>query len=663
MGGAIQGKALKLDGNVSTLAGQPYQIKFPYGVIATGADLYVTDTINSTIRKVVKATGEVTTLAGSFGLVGSDDGIGAAARFYYPTGITTDGTNLYVTDTGNNTIRKVMIATGEVTTLAGSDDSWGSTDGIGAAAGFEAPHGITTDGANLYVTDSGNNTIRKVEIATGLVTTLAGRAGSNVLIDATGFKAPFNQPTGIATDGTNLYVADTGNATIRQVALGTGVVTTLAGGAQRVGSSDGIGSAAWFYHPSGISTDGTNLFVTDTGNYTIRKVVIATGAVSTLVSSAQFNRPSDIGFANWIGELSVFLRREGLSGVTTDGTNLYVANTGDRTIHKVDIATGAVTTLVSGGDGASDGSGKSARFKSPTDVTTDGTNLYVADLRNNTIRKVVIATGAVTTLAGSAGASGSTDGIGTTARFNNPYGVTTDGKNLYVTDRGNGTIRKVVIATGEVTTLAGNAGISGTADGTGPMAKFFMPHGITTDGRNLYVTDSGNNTIRKVVIATREVTTLAGSAGIIGSTDATGSLARFNFPFGIVTDGNNLYVTDRNNCTIRKIVIATGEVTTIAGGGNYGQADGLGRAARFDFPTGMTTDGTNLYVADAANNTIRKVVVATTEVTTLAGRAGVNGSADDTGSLARFDGPYGITTDGISLYVADLLNNTIRTIK
>jgi hypothetical protein len=217
-------------------------------------------------------------------------------------------------------------------------------------------------------------------------------------------------------------------------------------------------------------------------------------------------------------------------------------------------------------------------------------------------------TGTVTTLAGTAGVSGSTDGIGAAARFYYPEGITTDNTNLYVADSNNGTIRKVVIATGTVTTLAGTAGVTGSANGTGAAAEFTSPEDITTDGANLYVADTWNNTIRKVVITTRAVTTLAGTAGVFGSTDGTGAAAWFNRPRGITTDGTNLYVADTFNHTIRKVVIATGAVTTFAGtAGLTGSTDGMGAAARFYFPVGITTDGTNLYVADMENNTIRVV--------------------------------------------------------
>jgi sugar lactone lactonase YvrE len=328
--------------------------------------------------------------------------------------------------------------------------------------------------------------------------------------------------------------------------------------------------------------------------------------------------------------------------------------------------TAAVTTLagIAGSSGSTDGTGAAVRFNFPFGMTADGTNLYVVDSSNHTIRKIVISTGEVTTLAGTAGYQGSADGTGAAARFYYPYGITTDGTNLYVADSGNNTIRKIVISTGAVTTLAGTAQSVGSSDGNGAVARFNNPFGITTDGTNLYVADSWNHTIRKIVISTGEVTTLAGTAGYQGSTDGTGAAARFYYPYGITTDGTNLYIADTSNCTIRKIVISTGEVTTLAGtAGLGGSTDGTGAAARFYLPYGITTDGTNLYVADSVNQLIRKIVISTGEVTTLAGTAGASGSADGTGAAARFNYPYGITTDGTNLYVADSGNNTIRKIQ
>jgi len=287
----------------------------------------------------------------------------------------------------------------------------------------------------------------------------------------------------------------------------------------------------------------------------------------------------------------------------------------------------------------------------------------VVDYGNNTIRQIVISTGAVTTLAGTAGVSGSADGTGGAAQFNGPRGISTDGVNLYVSDTDNNTIRQIVISTGAVTTLAGTAGVTGSADGMGGAAQFNFPYGVTIGGTNLYVVEQGNNTIRQIVISTGAVTTLAGTAGVSGSADGTGGAAQFNQPDGITIDGSNLYVSDTMNNTIREVVISTGAVTTLAGtAGVTGSLDGIGSAALFNQPRLPTVLGTALYVADSMNNTIRKVVISTGAVTTLAGTAGVAGSVDGIGSAALLNQPRAIGTDGANLYVSDTGNNTIRQI-
>jgi DNA-binding beta-propeller fold protein YncE len=279
-------------------------------------------------------------------------------------------------------------------------------------------------------------------------------------------------------------------------------------------------------------------------------------------------------------------------------------------------STGVVTTVPSS-------------FSSPFGITTDGLNLYVADYKKGLIKKIVIATGAISTLAG------------TDAFIAAPAGVTTDGTNLYVTDTASSSIYKVSVATGRVTKLSQSG------------AGFFHPYGITTDGTNLYVADSDNSTIKKIVIATGAATTLA-----------TG----FSRPIGITTDGVHLYVADTGSNTIKKIVIGTGTVTTLAGSTFIGSSDGTGTTTSFNNPYGITTDGTNLFVADQGNNTIRKIVIATGVVTTLTGSPppAAPGSADtnNTDKLpVSFSHPHGITTDGFSLYVVDTDNNTIRKIQ
>jgi hypothetical protein len=235
------------------------------------------------------------------------------------------------------------------------------------------------------------------------------------------------------------------------------------------------------------------------------------------------------------------------------------------------------------GVGGADGTGSAARFYNPYSVAVDSAgNVYVADSSNDMIRKITPA-GVVTTLAG--GKMGSTDGIGNAARFYDPCGVAVDSAgNVYSADSGNHTIRKIT-PFGVVTTLAGLAGSRGNADGTGSAARFSSPSDVATDSAdNFYVADFGNQTIRKITPA-GVVTTLAGLAGSMGGADGTGSAARFHSPEGVVVDGaGNVYVADTENSTIRKITSA-GVVTTLAGlAGSEGSANGSGSAARFNWP-------------------------------------------------------------------------------
>jgi len=612
--------------------GTAAQFVGPWAVTSDGAgNLFVADRSNNTIRKIAIATGAVTTLAGSPGLSGSSEGTGTAARFSSPMGVAYDGSgNLFVADTDSSTIRKVVVATGVVTTFAGSAGNPDSTDGTGTAARFSGPEGMASDGVNLFVADVYNHTIRQIEIATGVVTTLAGSPGTSGSTDGTGTAARFNSPTAIASDGAgNLFVADTNNHTIRQVVVSTGAVTTLAGSPGTSGSTNGNGTEALFNNPMGVATAISNsaktLLVADNGNNVIRSIAIDTGAVTTLAGSVGLS-----GNTDGVGAIARFNYP---GGMVTVGANLYVADWANYTIRKVVLSTGAVTTFAGSplNSGSTDGTGASARFNVPEKLANDSDgSLFVADSLNHVIRKVVVSTGVVSTLVGSAGNSGITDGVGTAARFNEPAGLASDGLgNLFVANTSSNTIRQIVIDTATVTTLAGYWAGSGSADGTGTDARFNRPYGLASDGAgDLFVADQSNHTIRKVVVSTGAVTTLAGSAGTSGSADGTGTAAGFNDPMGVAFDGEgNLFVADTENHTIRKIVVTTGAVTTFAGSaGNSGSSDGTGTAARFNYPLDIASDKAgNLFVADTENHTIRKIVIATQVVTTVVGVPEQNG--------------------------------------
>ena len=335
------------------------------------------------------------------------------------------------------------------------------------------------------------------------------------------------------------------------------------------------------------------------------------------------------------------------------------------------------TTLAgsAGNFGSTDGTNGTARFLSPTGAALDSaTNLYVTD--GNAIRRLSQSgtNWVVSTLAGVAGQHGAFDGTNSSARFNFPNDVAVDGAgNLYVADTYNDDIRKVtpVGTNWVVSTIAGVAGTNGPADGTNSGARFNNPYGIALDGAgNLYVADTGNNTIRKVAPAGTNwvVSTIAGQAGPGGSADGTNATARFNGPAALAVDStNNIYVADFGNNTIRKVTpMGTNwVVSTLAGLAlASGSADGTNNNARFNQPQGIAVDaGGRLYVADSGNDTIRKLRPAGTNwiVTTLAGLAGATGSADGTGSAARFNSPDGIAIDsGGSAYVVDAGNFTVR---
>jgi len=345
--------------------------------------------------------------------------------------------------------------------------SWSSSN---TAVATVNSSGVVTPGSLLGACTITVKTIDGGETATctvttslaGVVTTVAGSTTAGYT-DATGTAARFNNPTGVATDGTNLYVVDNGNNMIRQIVITTGAVTTLAG-STTPGSANGNGTKASFNSPTGVATDGTNLYISDTGNNTIRQIVIATGAVTTL---ATVNDPL---------------------GIATDRTNLYVASGNNHCIDTIVIANSTVTTLVdtSAPNGGVGGTMPPGGFLEPYGVCTDGTNLYFTESNTNTecISRIVINTKAFSTMV---------------SGFTRTEGLATDGTNLYLADHGANMILKIVISSGIVTTEAGSTA-SGSANGTGAAAGFSGPGDVTLclSMPALFVADSANNMIREI---------------------------------------------------------------------------------------------------------------------------------------------------------------------
>jgi hypothetical protein len=591
-------------------AGSSARFNQPLGVaVDTAGNVYVADTGNHTIRKMTLAGGNwsVSTLAGLAGVSGSTDGTGAGARFYEPEAVAVDTSiNVYVADTWNHTIRAIT-SSGVVTTLAGSAGNSGTNDGVGSGARFYQPQGVAVDSlGNIYVADTANQTIRKLNSG-GSVSTLAGSAGNYGSADGTGTSARFYQPAALSVDiFGNVYVADYFNSTVRMVTP-AGAVSTLAGSVGNFGNADGINSAARFRGPQGIAAIGTStitLYVADSGNGTIR--TIAPLGVNWLVTTRAGS--ASAGSADGIGGNARFYG-PGAVALGSTGT-VYVADSANSTIRQITPA-GPATTLAgaAGTNGSSDGLGGDARFFAPQGIALDSAgNLYVADSLNATIRKVT-AGGSVTTLAGSAGKYGLDDGTGSSARFYQPAGIAVDSLGyVYVADSWNQTIRKITPG-GVVSTLAGSVGNIGSADGTNSAARFNGPAGIAVDSTgNLYVSDFFNHTIRKVTPA-GTVTTLAGLGGVWGNADGTNSDARFFEPVGVTVDAaGNVYVADSGNYTVRKLaqVGTNWVVTTVAGvAGVGGSAGGVGTDVRFNYPAGVAVNSAGLVcVADTGNNTV-----------------------------------------------------------
>ena len=324
------------------------------------------------------------------------------------------------------------------------------------------------------------------------------------------------------------------------------------------------------------------------------------------------------------------------------------------------VSTITVSTLAGSGlGGYLDGTGAGALFTEPVGIASDRqNNLYITDDLIYYLRKCTT-TGTVSTIAGM-GVLGFADGNGASAKLGYAYGAAVDGTgNVFITDVYNARIRKITAA-GIVSTVAGS-GTAGFADGSSGAAKFNEPYGIAADAQgNLYVADEGNNRIRKITPA-GVVSTLAGN-GSFGSIDGNGASATFSSPTGVTVDAQgNLYVADRLGNHIRKVT-PNGDVSTVAGSGASGSADGNGTAAQFRLPAGITlASNGNLYVTDESNHSIRMITPAGV-VSTIAG-TGKKGFADGNGVAAQFSDPLGITSDAQgNLYVADFGYHRIRKI-
>lgn len=517
---------------------------------------------------------------------------GAAPTPYRaPDSLVKLGDALYITD--EHGIDRVDLVTNDVVVVTGDRMNPGSKNGAFAEARFANPSGIATDGQNLYVADTNNHTVRKIDLANQRVSTIAGTPGASGAVDGVGWGARFNHPTSVSVsaDGTRLFVADKDNVTVRAVDLATRQVTTLAGTAGQTGTTDGIGAAARFLSPRAMTTDGDVLWVTDDNR--IRKILVATGEVSTLPTTG-------------------FGLSDTFTGISSNDSYLYVVNIfdddddRDAENYEIDKVTGSARYLPGdfnrGGYAVFAADSQTVYFAG--DWYRSAAFLFVLDLPTNTIHNV-----------GGYAEHDNVDGVGPAARFSFPDSMASDGTNLYVGDSYG--IRKVTPA-GAVTLVTPDV---------------YVGSDMATDGVNLYK-DAGNS-VRKVVLATGQETTLVTFSG--GYSD---------FVQGVALSGNYLFIS-HTNCAIYKYNLVTSALTLHSGQpGSCTHVDGPVASARYASGGRLGVYGDDLFLVESLH-TIRGIKISTGNASTIADHADGLAYPDDVSS----DGTYVYTASGSSLDV------------
>ena len=636
----------------------------PCGVATdTNGNLYIADTYNNVVRKVT-TNGVATIIAGTgAGWFSGDGGPATNACLSVPTAvIASPSGNLYICDSSYNRIRKVD-TNGIITTVAGSGSPIYTGDNgqaTNAGIGISPFGGICLDSSgNLFIADGSNNRIRKVA-TTGIITTVAGGGFGGDGGPAT--SATLNSPSGVAVDSAgNLFIADSFNNRIRKVDTGGTISTVVGTGAAGYSGDGGAATSAKVNIPGGFGFDKSgNLLIVDTGNHRIRK--LTNNIITTVAGSGTIGYAGDDGLAtnaNLSSPANVSVDKIG---------NLFIADGVNNRIRKV--GTNGIITTVAGhilndGDYATN-----ATLGSPYGSAVDPLgNVYIADSLNNRIRKVDV-NGIISTVVGNGVTTYSGDGgLATNASLSRPFGVALDtAGNLFVADGFNRRIRKVD-TNGIIMTVAGNgsSGFSGDG-GTATNAKISTPYGVTVDAAgNFFITDQSNRRIRKVD-TNGIISTVAGNGSYAISGDGGAATnAGILFPYGTALNSSgNLFITGGYSGQVRK-VDANGIISTFAGNGTNGYSGDGGNAtnASLTTPFGVALDAIgNVFISDANYAVVRKVntngIISTIAGSGLVDGVGFSGDGGPA-NQARFSNLYGVTTDGAgNVYITDAGNNRIR---
>jgi sugar lactone lactonase YvrE len=652
---------------------------------------------------------------------------GTNANMYNPYQVAVDAAgNVYVASQQLNRIFKIS-TTGVETVVAGNGNAGYYGDGGQAtAAEMNGPYGVVVDGAspaNVYIADHNNCVVRKVDQATGVITTVAGVVvipTSGNPYTSCGYSgdggkanaAQFYNPSGLALNLTtnDLYIVDTAYGVVRKVAGGTatGTVTTVAGSG---GTSDGQtncgGSApygdggkatsGYLCNPNDVTVDTSvspaNLFITEQSRCDVREVVGATGDIYQVAGSYTLG----CGFTDNVNALDAQLNQPYQMHTSVSGTTttVQVADYANARVRQFTLTytsnvpkPGTMTTIGGKGQGGwcnDDGQPVLNACINPVGIAYDSAgNYYLGDYGSDRVRKVTKSTTYIQTIDGW-GPNGGTQpnysdpvglsGVGGTPGLYYPLGVWADptSDNVYVGGYDGQAVYVWNSAKNEISGFAGN-GVSGFAgDGSAASstaAELNEPIGIAKDSKgNIYIADNNNCAIRQVNPSGTITTIAGGTEGALkgcGYTNSSAVDSQFNAPNSVAIDAaNNIYIADYNNCAIRKITASTSEVSTLAGGPTvgcgYSGDQGPATAAQISGPQSVTLDGAgNVYFSDTNNARVREIVATTGIIQTVAG-AGGGYNGDGPATERDLSGPSGVTADASgNLFLSDSSNQILR---
>jgi hypothetical protein len=672
--------------NGDNIAATSAMLNQPNGVaVDSSGNVFISDWHNNRVREVVKATGTIITVAG-YGVAGfsGDGGQATSAQVNYTGGVAVDASgNIFIADSSNERVREVVRATGIITTVAGSGTmGFGGDGGAPTSAAMNLPYAVAVDSSgNLFIADSNNERVREVAVTNNpyigwlsAPTWTVNQPGFSGSLTVTGGTAPYSNliATGLPPGVT--ATLNGGTITLSGTPTAAGIFNNATLSVQDAAGL--TGSLTFSLTVNAAPTFGSLTIAqwpVEVRNYT--GYIPVNGGTGPFTLVGQSNLPP--GLSAVMGGIDVSFTGIPTTAGIYSNVQLTVADavgatvTGTFTLTINATPPGGILTIAGTGSSSYGGDGGPANQASlyhPESVAVDASgNVFIADYFNNRIREIVKATGNIITVAGTGVASYSGDGgPATSAQLSYPAAVAVDASgNLFIAD--DNRVREVVQATGNIITVAGNGTATDSGDGgLATAAGIAGIQAIALDASgDIFIADGGNR-VREVLQSTGNIVTIAGTgtAGFSGD-GGPATAAMLNSPRGVAVDANgNVFIADANNERVREVVHATGNIITIAGAtlSGFSGDGGLATAARLYDPTGLAVDSYgDLFIADQNNQRIREIIVFSGAIVTVAGSN--TGYVGDGGlaTAASLNYPNGVALDaGGDMFIADSSDNSVR---